>query len=872
MVFFASSLMPTRPVAPAISIRPLRHLIDLWLVAALFIAIKCVSATTDKAPIWGISVLGLTLAAVWLAGRSGRMQSFFSVLLNDAPADERHTGVANAPISSKHHTADLPVPSTISVSNLHHRCSARAVWFWCFGGFAMIAALFAALEVRQPLYFVEDDNLSQFLPVVLQGCRSLLTEGVFPTWNPHQFLGSPTTSLGTYALTYPPTYMSYAIARWIVGNEAATFEVFCIGHLLVGYLAAFWACRVMQIRPSLAASASACFAISGFFLIAGRSWYYMTPTAAWMPVLVGLLELLRRREVGWKWVLATGIALGALFHSGNAQMWCYAVLMFGIALCLLMAYRALPITRIIAASAGLLLGIAISLPLLVPQYLETAKLERSAGDSTVLRCLPSMVLPFPLAHAEYPGVTQTPHFDHMGHLFYSGTLFSVIAILAMLSLVAHRWSRHVVTNNLWLVLAWVALILALGRVGGLWYVLSKVPPFNGFKHAFKFIPFVTLFMMLGGALVIERALRHWPLRRRYLEVSIPALVALLLGYHAWMSTCSFCDYGCRPYAQPPAEMQALNNPNSPARMYAIGPRRSLAPEYGFSMMHQLPSVWGWYAFEGYDPLVRRGPRFGAVMDKLFAPAAVSGMEIELGAAEIGLEEILRPNKNGKIEDALHRSGMDEDNVWGRNFRIDLAQALKALREYGVRWVVLYTGPQIPHLPEGHNDEVFWRTDPVAEQVGEAVKERGRMRVRDDAVCIYELSGAAPLAFIAGKQKIALPIQFNAAGATVDTSSLTEETDVVVNTMPAPFLKARADGAPATASTDKWGRLVYHLPAGTKQLRLAYQPPWFIGTLLGAALAAFAIAAMRWRDRLANLAARFISRSKSPLVVRLRSAA
>ena len=38
---------------------------------------------------------------------------------------------------------------------------------------------------------------------------------------------------------YPPTVVSYAIARWGLGNEYYTFEVFAAMHLLAGYLASF---------------------------------------------------------------------------------------------------------------------------------------------------------------------------------------------------------------------------------------------------------------------------------------------------------------------------------------------------------------------------------------------------------------------------------------------------------------------------------------------------------------------------------------------------------------------------------------------------------------------------------------------------------
>src|SRR5689334_19885492 len=65
-------------------------------------------------------------------------------------------------------------------------------WRWMIVGFVSVAAALAFLEYRQPFYFVEDDNLAQFMPVVLHGCRSLFHDGVFSTWNPHQFLGSPT--------------------------------------------------------------------------------------------------------------------------------------------------------------------------------------------------------------------------------------------------------------------------------------------------------------------------------------------------------------------------------------------------------------------------------------------------------------------------------------------------------------------------------------------------------------------------------------------------------------------------------------------------------------------------------------------------------
>src|SRR5207249_3528487 len=92
------------------------------------------------------------------------------------------------------------------------------------------------LEWRDPFYFTECDNLTDCLPPILVGCRSIW-QGVFPDYNPYLFLGSPLAGLGMYSLTYPPLYLAYALARHVLGQEYATLEVFAILHLLGGFFA-----------------------------------------------------------------------------------------------------------------------------------------------------------------------------------------------------------------------------------------------------------------------------------------------------------------------------------------------------------------------------------------------------------------------------------------------------------------------------------------------------------------------------------------------------------------------------------------------------------------------------------------------------------
>ncbi|HEY2882853.1 MAG TPA: hypothetical protein VGJ15_10475, partial [Pirellulales bacterium] len=355
------------------------QLVNIWLAAAAGLVVMRAIEWQMENIAWNLAAIAAVLVAAGAVGRIAAVRRILTAVLHAEPA------LGELPDSRI--SADAGAQSTSA--------SGRR---WCIVGFAVMSVLILLVELRQHYFFVQDDNTAQFLPVVLDGCRSLFDHGVFPRWNAHQYLGSPTTSLGIYALTYPLTYVSYAVARFALHDEFATFEVFCIGHLLAGYLAVFWAARMGGIRPLLAAAVGVCFAFSGFFLIAGRSWYYMTPTALWLPLLVGLLEQFRQRPVGWKWVLATAAVLGALFHAGNVQMWCYAAMLFAIGVGVLVWCRAVPRSRALPAVAALLLGVAIAMPLLVCQYLETAELARTADDHATLDLLP-MFIPYPLFHS-----------------------------------------------------------------------------------------------------------------------------------------------------------------------------------------------------------------------------------------------------------------------------------------------------------------------------------------------------------------------------------------------------------------------------------------------------------------------------------------
>src|SRR5207253_3177214 len=148
--------------------------------------------------------------------------------------------------------------------------------------------------------------------------------GVFPQWNPLQYLGEPTSVQSIFALTYPFSYLAYAIAK-LLGSEGYFVEVFAIGHIVAGYAASFFAARSMRLRSTWSVGVAAAIVLSGTSLMIGRSYAQMTPVLVWTPLLIVAVERLRRHGGSVRWALATGAVIGLYCHCGNGQMWFYSI-------------------------------------------------------------------------------------------------------------------------------------------------------------------------------------------------------------------------------------------------------------------------------------------------------------------------------------------------------------------------------------------------------------------------------------------------------------------------------------------------------------------------------------------------------------------
>lgn len=674
-------------------------------------------------------------------------------------------------------------------------------WGWLSLGLVFLIGCLAFLERMQPFYFSQDDNLVQFLPTILQGCRSF-ADGIFPTWNPYQFLGAPTASLGVYALTYPPTYFSYWVARSLLHNEYLTCEVFCTLHLGAGYFAGYWACREASLSRGLSATGSLCLALSGFMLLAGRSWYYMTPVLFWSPLLVISTLRLQRGRTGWKWALATGFVIGAFFHAGNAQMWIYAVLFWVLSIAILAACRKSPLRSLRWAAAALALGVGIASPLLVPQALATANLVRPyIFEWTIKGNYGSLLLPFfggQLRHPQLSGSSE----NYSSQLFYSGTLFYAASAWAVAALLLFRFKGRLVADNIWLVCGILAFLFTMGPSGGLWSLMGLVPPFNKFEHPIKFLAFLNLFTVIGGGTVLQRYLSHSK-RAKCWDALFFLTVCALLAYHCELSRAAWYSYGDKPYPPLPTRMARLllpaeaGRPNGAApvrnpfwsggdnsgRLMCFTPKRSPTPGFADSLPLDYPSVWQLATFGGYDPLVEYAVEYRRL-----------------------------------------------------NHRVR-SNPLEAARAFGVRWLVVH-----PKVLEAANRPKSGLNDREAIDAYELAEFRvlephAVQRLAAKTVSVWELSHPSPLSFPLDAPDTSLPVHFDGSGEQVQLPGYPANKVIVVSTLWRPEWKAFADGKPVLMKKDDWGRIVVTVPALSHHLKLQFSPPWPLGFICGLVLCA-----------------------------------
>jgi hypothetical protein len=666
---------------------------------------------------------------------------------------------------------------------------------WIVFGLVTVAAALVILESIEPFYFVQDDNFANVLPAILQGCRSIF-HGEFPDFDPCQWMGMPNAGKGAYTLLYPPTVASYAIARWGLGNENYTLEVFAAMHLLAGYLASFAAARIAGLRPSLAYVLGISFVLSGYVLFVGRAWHAVLTLVLWLPLLFCCMELWLQGRARVRWVLLTGLTIGGFYYTGFAQYWFYVMLLLAFTAVIAVICGRVAGRQLIWPILASLLGLALLLPQLIVQLEITRGMAEKAANYGwgFEQGLLATIAPFPLTRAE--GFMELPANRELvleTQWYYAGTFLMACAFFTLGAMLVYRFRRGWLGQHPWTATAIVALWLGMGREGILWNVMGSLPVIRAVNHhPHRLMPMFVFFALVVGGTFMERLLRRTTSRKW--EYVIAVATTALMVYHVSLARNSLWCYGDRPYPELPQEIAQRVLPNSnptAGRIWSYAPFRASLPGFANALPLSLPSAYGAYGFDGYDPIIEARPETHAFQDKFAASPA------------------------------------------------------EASRAYGIRWVLVANADYYKKECD------YWRTaiksdwcsdfsDSSWSAYQKASLPAAKLRVHRPEVSLYELPDANPMAFDRANPRTPLSIEFHGWGAEVQASG-TGLRNVVVNIAQRPWLRAASEKQPLASSADSWGRMEVQVPDGINQFQVYCDLPWRRGVLMAAGVATATLA-------------------------------
>jgi hypothetical protein len=657
-------------------------------------------------------------------------------------------------------------------------------WKWFVAGFIFVAVCIIIQELKQPLFFNQDDGFSLGTPYTLDAYRSILNH-VFPAWTPHQLMGNPLMSNPENWELYPPYFLSYLIARFGLGRETATMDVFSIMHLVLLYIVVFRFAIYLKMRPMLATLASLCFTLSGYSLILGRSWQNIPAHFIVLTLLCWQAYRLARGARGWSWALWTGVLIGVCWYLGNAQFWAYNCVFLVIFLAIFLATQRITLKRLCWIIPAFLFAFAIMAPLLVPQTMEMhslydsrARFMRDLGQG--IECgIPNMIVPAPFAiipaygsaistHKYGPVGAYTTHYDLMSQYFYSGTLFPLVGAVLLLGLLAIPVTKRMLGNNPFLFCAVITLIFALGTIGGLSLLLKHIPFLAGFRGPFKYMGYLNLFLCLGIGVAIERYLRSFP--RMGAEFLMVVIVGVGLLYQCLQPLPGLCNFD-NVYSPLPKEFSEVvksTGSSTPERIWSAVITRNLNPEYSGSLALGFGAYYGLYMVNGYDPLYELAPINRRVATRM------------------------------------------------------AVEPIESAYQYGVRWIVV-------NPPRKRSLIRATRGFPL--KIKQISYGPGTYQAE-----LWCLPKALPLAFSTDDPMRALPIKIDCSGVDVTLPQSRASSDVVVNFLYHKFFRAEADGKPVKLGWDSWDRIFVTVPPGARSLKLRYCPPWGEGFAVAAALA------------------------------------
>ncbi|MDX1993906.1 MAG: oligosaccharide flippase family protein [bacterium] len=202
--------------------------------------------------------------------------------------------------------------------------------------------------------------------------RDNLAQGEIPLWNSHQFSGIPFMAAGQQSALYPLSILYYVLPL------TAAYGWFTVLNLWLAGAFMYLFVRGLGVLPVGGLIAALTYQLCGFF-IASAVFPMITGAAAWLPLILLMIEFIIRRQpiIGRDaaplWVAIGAVALACNIFAGHIEMTIYTLLIAGYYAAGRLLWdawrsRALPFRPALWLVAMVVLGLCLGALQLLPLY------------------------------------------------------------------------------------------------------------------------------------------------------------------------------------------------------------------------------------------------------------------------------------------------------------------------------------------------------------------------------------------------------------------------------------------------------------------------------------------------------------------------
>ncbi len=333
-------------------------------------------------------------------------------------------------------------------------------------------------------YFFFGDVQRIYYPMKVALARALAA-GQIPLWSRDLMGGYPLLAEGEGGFLYP-----VGLLFSLLIPPAAALNWQLLWHLGLAGLGTYGFCRAVGLDHFGSTLGGLVFMLSGF-VIAHLDHLSITSTAAWLPVLFLLVELVAKRRRTGLWAALLAVAVGLQFLGGHAQVSFLSLLALG----LYTIYRAgtqfvdgeglgRPLLTMGASALAVALGAALAAPQLLATMELSTRSVRAGGLTGAFFTsfslpppyLATFVSPF-LAGNPLAASSQAASVEWCGYLGILPLLLAPYAVL-------FRRDRY---TSFFALLALLAIAFAFGQYNPLYQNLAGVPVFNSFRVPARFL-------------------------------------------------------------------------------------------------------------------------------------------------------------------------------------------------------------------------------------------------------------------------------------------------------------------------------------------------------------------------------------------------